>query len=98
MRICGKKLKMILFTYVINVIEKFISKEKETASSNKGTSHGTGFSYDTHVPLLWYGAKIPTQEIFRKIEITDITATLVHLLNLSKPSQTTGEPILEILQ
>jgi predicted AlkP superfamily pyrophosphatase or phosphodiesterase len=98
--------KLIRAGYVPNVSGEiiyalesgFLSKEKESASSNKGTSHGTGFSYDTHVPLLWYGAKIPTQEIFRKIEITDITATLVHLLNLSKPSQTTGEPILEIVR
>lgn len=69
---------------------------KDTEKSHKGTSHGSGYSYDTHVPLLWYGKHIPRKEIFRKVEVTSITATLVHLLNLSKPSMTTGEPILEI--
>ena len=23
--------------------------------SHTGTSHGSAFNYDTHVPLLWYG-------------------------------------------
>jgi predicted AlkP superfamily pyrophosphatase or phosphodiesterase len=75
----------------------YLPYEKDTEKNRQGTSHGSGYSYDTHVPLLWYGKNIPTQEVFRKIEITDIAATLTHLLNLSKPSLTTGEPILEIL-
>jgi arylsulfatase A-like enzyme len=75
----------------------YLTKEHEGENAHKGTSHGTGFSYDTHVPLLWYGGGLKQQEVFRKIEITDITATLTHILNLSKPSLTVGEPILEIL-
>jgi predicted AlkP superfamily pyrophosphatase or phosphodiesterase len=74
----------------------FLPYFKDTEKSHKGTSHGSGYSYDTHVPLLWYGRHIPKKEIFRRVEITSITATLVHLLNLSKPSMTIGEPILEI--
>jgi predicted AlkP superfamily pyrophosphatase or phosphodiesterase len=66
--------------------------------AHKGTSHGSAFNYDTHVPLIWYGTNIPKQEVFRKVNITDITATLVHILNLQKPNATTGEPILEIFK
>jgi predicted AlkP superfamily pyrophosphatase or phosphodiesterase len=75
----------------------YLPYQKDTEKNRQGTSHGSGYSYDTHVPLLWYGKNIPPQEVFRKIEITDIAATLTHLLNLAKPSLTTGEPILEIL-
>ena len=76
----------------------YLTKEHDRENVHKGTSHGTGFSYDTHVPLLWYGAGLKQLEVFRKIEITDITATLTHILNLSKPSLTIGEPIIEILK
>ena len=65
---------------------------------HKGTSHGSAFNYDTHVPLIWYGQNIPKREVFRNVDITDITATLVHILNLQKPNATTGEPILEIFE
>lgn len=74
----------------------FLPYYKETEKTHKGTSHGSGYSYDTHVPLLWYGKHVPKKEIFRRIEITSITPTLVHILDLAKPSMTTGEPILEI--
>jgi hypothetical protein len=66
-------------------------------SEHKGTSHGSAFNYDTHVPLLWYGMRMKPQEIYRPIAITDIAATLVHLLNLQRMGSMTGIPIVEIL-
>jgi hypothetical protein len=48
--------------------------------------------------LLWYGAKIPQQEVFRIINIPDIASTLTHLLYLQRSGAMTGEPILEILK
>ena len=62
-----------------------------------GTTHGTSYTYDTHVPLLWYGANIPAGETARKTEITDIATTLSFLLNIPLPSAAIGQPILEIL-
>jgi len=76
----------------------YLPESKPDESGEKGTSHGSAYSYDTHVPLLWYGAGIRTQEIFRTIEITDITATLAHILELQLPNATTGEPIVELLK
>ena len=60
-----------------------------------GTTHGSAFNYDTHVPLIWYGGQTPTQKIDRHINITDIAATVSSLLNLQLPSGTTGQPIEE---
>jgi hypothetical protein len=76
----------------------FLPQNGKDEKAHKGTSHGSAFNYDTHVPLIWYGTNIPKQEVFRKVNITDITATLVHILNLQKPNATTGEPILEIFK
>jgi hypothetical protein len=75
----------------------YLPKSTDSESARKGTSHGSAFNYDTHVPLIWYGKNIKKQEVFRRVNIIDITATLTHMLYLQKPNATTGEPILEIL-
>ena len=83
---------------VLYILEPgYLPKSSDYEGARKGTSHGSAFSYDTHVPLIWYGKNVPQQEIFRHIDITDITATLTHLLYLQKPNATTGNPILELL-
>ena len=75
----------------------FLPKSVKSENTHKGTSHGSAFNYDTHVPLIWFGKGIPKQEVFRKIVIADISATLTHLLFLQRAGAMTGEPILEVL-
>jgi predicted AlkP superfamily pyrophosphatase or phosphodiesterase len=83
---------------IIFVLEPgFLSKNEDKPTAHKGTSHGSSFNYDTHVPLLWYGGGMKHQEIYRPIEIIDIAPTLVHLLNLQRSGAMTGSPIIEIL-
>lgn len=62
-----------------------------------GTSHGVPYSYDTHVPLLFYGWNIKQGSTSEPIVIPDISATLAQLLNIQFPSGCTGKPILPIL-
>lgn len=61
-----------------------------------GTSHGTGYTYDTNIPMLFYGWKVPAGESSRPTSITDITPTLCMMLNIKLPNGATGDPILEI--
>lgn len=61
-----------------------------------GTSHGTGYTYDTHVPIIFYGWKVPSGESSRYATITDIAPTLSMMLNIKLPNGATGQPILEI--
>ncbi len=75
----------------------YLPKGKESETSHKGTSHGSAYSYDTHVPLLFYGMKIKHQEIYEFIEITDIAATITQLLNLQNTNLLIGQPILQLL-
>ncbi|MFM7594714.1 MAG: alkaline phosphatase family protein [Flavobacteriales bacterium] len=75
----------------------YLAIASNVGAEHKGTSHGSAFNYDTHVPLLWYGNKMKSKDIFRPIEITDISATLVHLMNLQRIGSMTGKPIVEIL-
>jgi len=58
-----------------------------------GTSHGTVFDYDQHVPLLWYGWHIQHGSSAEKVEITDIAPTISDWLNIAFPSGCTGNPI-----
>ena len=76
----------------------YLSKDHDEPKAHQGTSHGSAFNYDTHVPLLWYGKGIPPGlAIYEPIQITAISATLVHLLNLQRPGSMTGLPIIPLL-
>lgn len=58
-----------------------------------GTSHGSGFNYDTHVPLLFFGNGIKHGDTFAKTVIPDIAPTISALLGVSFPSGSTGTPL-----
>lgn len=58
-----------------------------------GTTHGSPYSYDTHVPLLFYGWNIKQGSSTEEIYITDIAPTLAMMLNIQFPNGCTGKPI-----
>ncbi|WP_298555466.1 alkaline phosphatase PafA [uncultured Algibacter sp.] len=58
-----------------------------------GSTHGSGFNYDTHVPLLFFGKGIRQGHTFKKTEITDIAPTISALLGISFPNFTIGQPL-----
>lgn len=62
-----------------------------------GTSHGASYSYDTHVPLFFYGWNINPGSTNEPVVIPDIAATLAVLLSIEFPSGCTGKPILPVL-
>jgi hypothetical protein len=76
----------------------YLLKSSDTPSAHQGTSHGSSFSYDTHVPLLWYGKNITKGDVFTPYQIIDIAPTLSHLLNLQQTGAMTGIPIQEIFR
>lgn len=58
-----------------------------------GTTHGSPYSYDTHVPLIFYGGQIKPGSSTAPVDITDIAPTISSLLNISFPNGCTGKPI-----
>jgi arylsulfatase A-like enzyme len=62
-----------------------------------GTSHGTIYSYDTHVPCIFYGWNIKKGESHDRKVITEIAPTLAQLLKIALPNGTRGEVLNEIL-
>lgn len=59
-----------------------------------GTTHGTIYNYDTHVPALFFGWKIPKGESSVPYAISDIAPTIANLLNILEPSGNIGNPII----
>lgn len=57
----------------------------------KGTTHGSYGTYDTHVPLLWYGWTIKNGESSERVSITDIAPTLANMLDIMEPSGSIGK-------
>jgi predicted AlkP superfamily pyrophosphatase or phosphodiesterase len=65
--------------------------------SHTGTTHGSSYTYDTRVPLLWYGSHIKAGETYESIDITDIAPTISAMLDIMPPNSATGKPILPLL-
>jgi predicted AlkP superfamily pyrophosphatase or phosphodiesterase len=63
----------------------------------RGTTHGSGFSYDTHVPIAFYGWGIKAGKSASYATVTDIAPTLSVLLQIRMPNGTTGSPIKEVI-
>jgi predicted AlkP superfamily pyrophosphatase or phosphodiesterase len=68
------------------------------AESPQGTTHGTPYTYDTHVPGLFFGFGIKKGSSVRYHPITDIAPTISALLKIKYPSGCTGQPIAEIFE
>lgn len=64
---------------------------------NGGSNHGSGYNYDNHVPLLFYGARIRTGSSNHYYPITDIAATICTLMEIEFPNGNTGTVIEKVL-
>jgi predicted AlkP superfamily pyrophosphatase or phosphodiesterase len=63
-----------------------------------GTSHGSGYSYDTHIPMIFYGNGIKKGVSKKRYEIIDIAPTIANLLKIEVPNASTGKIIDEALK
>lgn len=69
--------------------------EKE---DNYVASSNSPYEYDTHVPLIWYGWSINRATVNRKVNITDVAATLSSLCRIPLPNACSGEPMFELFR
>lgn len=63
----------------------------------KGSTHGTRFNHDTHVPLLLYGNGIKKGSINRRTDVIDIAPTIASVLGINSPNASTGKVIYEAI-
>ena len=71
----------------------FILKPNIIFYEDRGTTHGSGYDYDTHVPLIFYGANIKSGESDKKTFINDIAPTILYLLGLDEFDHNSGRSL-----
>jgi predicted AlkP superfamily pyrophosphatase or phosphodiesterase len=62
------------------------------------TNHNSPYEYDSHVPLIWYGWAVNRAVVTRKVNMTDIAATLSSLCKVPYPNACTGETLNELMR
>lgn len=68
------------------------------SNSNTGTTHGSMYPYDAHIPLLWMGSGIKQGLTHRKVYMSDIAATLAAILKIQAPNGNVGNAIQELIK
>ena len=66
--------------------------------SSSASNHGTGRTYDTHVPLVFFGKGIKNGSTSKKIYVKDIAPTLSTILGISFTALSTGSPIISAIK
>lgn len=63
----------------------------------QGTTHGSPWAYDTHIPVYFAGAGIKPQRVTRRVTPNDIAPTWAAMLGTNPPSASIGTPLPEVL-
>jgi predicted AlkP superfamily pyrophosphatase or phosphodiesterase len=63
-----------------------------------GTTHQTPYSYDNHVPLIFFGMGIRPGTHYEPVTINDVAPTLAAILGVETPSGASGRILAEILE
>ncbi|UCE94661.1 MAG: alkaline phosphatase family protein, partial [Flavobacteriaceae bacterium] len=61
-------------------------------------THGSPWTYDTSVPIIFAGNGIRHQNVYRKVETIDISLTLSNYIHIRIPNAASGEPLIEVLE
>jgi predicted AlkP superfamily pyrophosphatase or phosphodiesterase len=67
-------------------------------TSSTGTSHGTPYRYDTHVPILFWGIGVKAQQVVRVVHTVDIAPTIAKVLGIGAPPTVDGKSLKEIVK
>jgi predicted AlkP superfamily pyrophosphatase or phosphodiesterase len=68
-----------------------------TVASAAGTDHVSPYTYDTHVPLAFYGLVFQPGTYRTSVEPIDMAATLASLLGINAPTHAVGRVLTEAL-
>lgn len=63
-----------------------------------GTTHGSPFAYDTHVPCIFYGWGVQVGVTYERTYIRDIVPTIAALIHCPLPNACTGRPITSVIR
>ncbi len=75
-----------------------IQKPYSIYGGKSGTTHGTPYAYDTHVPVLLFGAPFRPGRYAGEFYVKDIVPTLCAALGMNEPAGCMGKPFVRILR
>jgi arylsulfatase A-like enzyme len=76
----------------------FIVSEPYWLFEASGTSHGTPYNYDSHVPIVFMGRGIKAGRFNARAAVNDIAPTLATMLDVETPSGASGRVLSEMLE
>ena len=77
---------------------QIINKTGVIDGGKTGMTHGVWNTYDSHIPLLFYGYGISIGHLNKETYMTDISATVAALLHIQMPSGCIGKVIEEVIK
>ena len=63
-----------------------------------GTTHGSPYNYDAHIPLIVMGARIKPGEYYGRAALNDLAPTLASLVGVEIPAASVGRVLTEALR
>lgn len=64
-----------------------------------GTTHGSGYNYDTHIPIMFYGSNISKgKKVKKSVSITQIAPTLSNILQIQEPNMSSHDILTEVFE
>ena len=77
---------------IVNLKSGWVEKDEDATGST------SGYSYDTRVPLIWYGWKIGRGTILEPTDLIDIAPTICTFLEIAYPNACKGNPIINLMR
>lgn len=70
----------------------------EPGITEKPDRSGSIYSYDTHVPMMWWGNGFPQGTINDEIHLRDVAPTISYLLDIPYTDASFGKPIIPLIE
>ena len=74
-----------------------ITKPFSFVSEGIATTHGSPYSYDTHVPVIFFGAGVRAGRYYNECSPADIAPTVAAMLGVEPPSGSVGRVLVEAI-
>jgi predicted AlkP superfamily pyrophosphatase or phosphodiesterase len=71
----------------------YLPKPYFIAKAPTGSTHGTPYDYDTHVPIVFFGAGVPKGVHTESVGVDDLATTLAPLLGVAPPPLARGKKL-----
>jgi hypothetical protein len=62
------------------------------------STHGSPWRYDTYVPIVFAGAGLTPQRVYREVRTVDVATTLAAFVGTKPPSGASGKILAEVLE